>query len=84
MALALQNGTSVEKFEIIEGRAKDERYHMVTVIVIGLATMTALVWTVASTMAREIAAEKRRVALPFQHRLPFTLTDGSEEAPLAA
>ncbi|MBD0315243.1 MAG: hypothetical protein ICV75_00995 [Nitrospiraceae bacterium] len=56
---------------------------MVTVILFGLATMTALVWTVTSTMALEIAAEKRRVATPFQHSLPSS-TAGTGKAPVAA
>lgn len=33
---------------------------MVAVILIGLGTMTALVWVLATTLDRESAAEKRR------------------------
>jgi hypothetical protein len=36
---------------------------MVTVAVIGVVTMTALVWFFASSMERERAAEKRRVKM---------------------
>jgi hypothetical protein len=62
----------------------DERCHMVTVIVIGLATMTGLVWVLASTMAGESAAEKRRVSSPLQCSLPFTLTEVRVNTGLAA
>jgi len=56
---------------------------MVTVILFGLATMTALVWTVTSTMALEIAAEKRRAATSFQNSRPSS-TAGTGKAPVAA
>jgi hypothetical protein len=56
---------------------------MVTVILIGLSTMTALVWVLATTLARESAAEKRRVRMPFQD-LPCALTEVHQDARLAA
>ena len=36
---------------------------MVTVAVIGVVTMTVLVWVLASSMERQRAAEKRRVKM---------------------
>jgi hypothetical protein len=54
------------------------------VTVIGIVTMTALVLVLASSMARESEAEKRRVSLPSGYGLPPTLTDVRETVQEAA
>lgn len=53
------------------------------VTMIGLVTMIALVWVLASSMERESEAEKRRVNRPSGADLLPTLTD-VREAPKAA
>ncbi|HSE59172.1 MAG TPA: hypothetical protein VLA99_10770 [Nitrospiraceae bacterium] len=37
---------------------------------IGIVTLCTLVWVLASSMARESDAEKRRTAMPPRHGLP--------------
>lgn len=50
------------------------------VIVIGIVTMSALLWVLAYSMARESEAEKRRVSMSSERGLPITLIDVREEA----
>jgi hypothetical protein len=54
------------------------------VMMIGIVTMTALVWVLASSMARESEAERRRVSMPFGSGLSPTLTDVHETVKEAA
>jgi hypothetical protein len=54
------------------------------VMMIGLITMMALVWVLASSMARESDAEKRRMNMHLRYGLPHTLTDVCEEEKKAA
>lgn len=54
------------------------------VMMIGLVTMTALVWVLASSMTRESEAEKRRMSMPSGYGLPPTLTDVRETVKEAA
>lgn len=48
------------------------------IMMIGLVTMTALVWVLASSMARESEAERRRRGGPIEYDLSPTLTDVNE------
>ena len=44
------------------------------VMIIGLVTMTALVWVLASSLARESDAEKRRVVNGLSEYKPSSIT----------
>lgn len=47
---------------------------------IGIATLCTLVWVLASSMARESDAEKRRTAMPPRHRLEDVVAKVQEAA----
>ena len=54
------------------------------VTMIGLVTMTALVWVLVDSLARESDAEKRRVGIGSEDGLPPSLTDRREPVQEAA
>lgn len=54
------------------------------VTMIGLVTMTALVWVLVDSLARESDAEKRRVGMGSEEGPPPTLIDGRESVRKAA
>jgi hypothetical protein len=54
------------------------------VMMIGLFTMGALVWLLASCMAREADAENQRVVLGAEHVVPPTDDEAGEKARQAA
>lgn len=54
------------------------------VMIIGLVTMTALVWGIASSLARLSDARKRRACMPDGECLSLTSTDVGEKLRQAA
>jgi hypothetical protein len=54
------------------------------VMMIGLSAMSALVWILASSMARESDAEKRRMSELPGPRFPSTITRDAQAAKRAA
>ena len=54
------------------------------VTMIWLVTMTALVWVLIDSLARESDAEKRRMGIESENGLPPSLTDGREPVQEAA
>lgn len=61
---------------------KGVRLFMVTLI--GIATMSTLVWVLASCLARESDAERRRASAPSAKAFAPSLTDSREDLKLAA
>ena len=54
------------------------------VMMIGLVTMTVLVWALVDTLARESDSERRRVGMESEARPPATHTDVLETVQEAA
>lgn len=54
------------------------------VLMIGLVTMTTLIWVLAHSLAGESEAEKRRLSLESRYTIPTTPAETRGRLPLAA
>jgi hypothetical protein len=54
------------------------------VAVIGVVTVSGLIWVLASTLARESDAERRRASLPESRSLVANVAECQQKLPLAA